>query len=124
MKIARDKDGTLWLYRDNVNLERDEDHWRVVYSDGTDIIDAILEYNMLKLPAELFPEITWESEPLTGINLVMVPPQWSMIKKEELDRLYRIDWSYDGLKETIEAYEEIISQYRKLPWWKRIFKKL
>ncbi|QSV44731.1 hypothetical protein [Geobacter benzoatilyticus] len=60
MYVARDKDSQLYLFKD-VPLRGKECWWAEAGVDGT----------YLRLDKALFPEVTWESEPLP-VSLVTV----------------------------------------------------
>lgn len=60
MYVARDKDSQLYLFKD-APLRGKECWWAEAGVDGT----------YLRLDTALFPEVTWESEPLP-VSLVTV----------------------------------------------------
>lgn len=53
--VARDKDGSLYLYRQVTPPIRDKEH-----EEWTTEVDS---YNVIGLNPNLLPEITWEDEP-------------------------------------------------------------
>ena len=112
MWVARDKDYDLSLF--TYLPKRCKDYggsW-----EAADCEDS--EY--CGLNKKLFPELKWEDEPLE-VCLCINNEKYHTVKIEELNRLYNIDWSYQDMKETLETYFDMVGNYRKLPWYKRIF---
>lgn len=52
MYVARDKDGTLWLYSEKPHREENYGVW---YSDRV---------NIMEINSEEFPQLKWEDEPI------------------------------------------------------------
>lgn len=52
MYVARDKNGTLWLYSEKPWREEDCGLW---FSDST---------NIMQINSEEFPQLKWEDEPI------------------------------------------------------------
>lgn len=52
MYVARDRNGTLWLYREKPWREEDCGLW---FSDST---------NIMQINSEEFPQLKWEDEPI------------------------------------------------------------
>jgi hypothetical protein len=55
MWVARDKDGTLWLYIDRPKRARD---WWEVDTDNT----LLREDDCLEINGDLYPELRWDDE--------------------------------------------------------------
>lgn len=111
MWVAREENGLLRLYtkkpyRYNGGI------WRIP-NDGDCITISDEEYPICE-------SITWEDEP-QEVCICLNNEKYHTIKLEELNRLYEIDWKYQDKKETLESYQDMIDDYRKLPWYKRIF---
>ena len=72
MYVARDKDGCLYSY--------EEKPWRQEVDKMWIDFPIYLDYKLdgigciTQLDSDLYPELTWEDEPLE-VNLVAVPPQ-------------------------------------------------
>lgn len=109
MWIARDKNGNLFLYQSIPNRGKAT----FEPTDGS----------YMDIDSDLFPDLRFEDEPIQ-ISLWLNDEKYHTVKLEELNRLYEIDWRYSDMKETLESYETMIDNYRKLPWYKRIFKKI
>lgn len=116
MWIARNKDGSLWIC--NTKPIRTSDKGNKGYWEYDDF-DGILEIK----DKSLFSDLTWEDEPVE-VCLCLNTEKFHTVKVEELDRLYRMDWNYSDMKETLETFEDRIQRYNSLPWYKRIFKKV
>ena len=109
MWVARDKDGTLKCFSKRPN--------RLGVSWCVD--DNVCGYSML-IDSNLFHDLKWKDEPLE-VCLCINNEKYHTVKIEELNRLYNTDWSYQDMKETLETYFDMVDNYRKLPWYKRIF---
>lgn len=109
--VARDEDGKLKLYKNKPI--RNKTCWGC--HDDIDLV--------MTIDKELFPDLSWNDDP-EEVCLCLNNKRYHTVKVEELDRLYRIDWNYSDMKETLETYEDIIQRYNSLPWYKRIFKKV
>ena len=70
--IARDKDGSLWVY--DTEPQRQDDDFRVNYHGQQMFIDC-----------SMFPEVTWENSPqrLTIASIDVLP--WFCISKSSLN---------------------------------------
>lgn len=111
--VARDKDGRLRLYEDKpIRNKTHKGCWGYYNGSWAVIINR-----------GLFPDLSWNDEP-KEVCLCLNNERYHTVKIEELDRLYRIDWNYSDMKETLETFEDIIQRYNSLPWYKRIFKKV
>lgn len=106
MWIARDKRGSLYLFNNKPTR-------------GIDIFEPN-DGCCMEIDCDLFPEIRWEDEP-QEVCICINNEKYHTVKLEELNRLYEIDWKYQDMKETLESYQDMIDNYRKLPWYKRIF---
>lgn len=62
MWIARDKNGSLWLYNEKPIRNEEEEDWTI--ATPTDTAVGTLDTNM-------FPELKWEDEPIE-VDLVAV----------------------------------------------------
>lgn len=111
--VARDEDGRLRLYEDKpIRNKTHKGCWGCYDGSWAVIIDR-----------GLFPNLSWNDDP-EEVCLCLNNERYHTVKVEELDRLYRIDWNYSDMKETLETYLDIIQRYNSLPWYKRIFKKV
>lgn len=52
MYVARDRNGSLWLYSEKPHREEESELW---YSD---------KLNIMALNSEEFPQLKWEDEPI------------------------------------------------------------
>lgn len=77
MWIARDKDGTLWLFVKNFPYRRSS-YWE-------DYID--LDESKVELDSTLYPNITWENN----------PEEVQIIPTKALDSLYKIINRYKNI---------------------------
>lgn len=112
--VARDEDGKLKLYKNKpIRNKTCKGCWGC--HDDIDLV--------MTIDKELFPDLSWNDDP-EEVCLCLNNKRYHTVKVEELDRLYRIDWNYSDMKETLETYEDIIQRYNSLPWYKRIFKKV
>ncbi|MBQ0073637.1 MAG: hypothetical protein KBT34_05545 [Prevotella sp.] len=109
MWVARDKDGTLFLYQSI------PDRGKATFepNDGS----------YMDIDSDLFPDLKFEDEPIQ-VSLCLNNERYHTVKHEELNRLYEIDWRYSDMKETLESYQAMIENYRRLPWYKRIIIKI
>lgn len=60
--IARDEGGELWLYGENP-VKTSEGWWCLVYK---------IFYDSFPLPTDLFPEVKWEDDEPTEVELKIV----------------------------------------------------
>lgn len=67
MWIARDKDGSLWLYTNKPTRKED------VFADGK-------AFSLL-IPQDLFEEVTWENSPKEAY-LLLKDKNYELIKKD------------------------------------------
>lgn len=106
MWVARDKSGELWLF--GTKPIRGSVLW--------DPCDGMF----MEIDMELFPNITWNSEP-EEVCLCINNEKYHTVRVEELDRLYKIDWAHDNTCEILSDLEDRVSKFNSLPWYKRIF---
>lgn len=109
MFIARDKSGSLYLFNEKPIR-------------GKDMFKPSIGYYM-EIDYDLFPDQKWEDEP-QEVCICLNNEKYHTVKLEELNRLYEIDWKYQDKKETLESYQDMIDNYRRLPWYKRVFKNI
>lgn len=109
MKIAKDKDGELYLfYTDNIVRNIEEGYWEVASIDNINLPSCI------KLPNEDFPHLanmTFDDEPIQ-MCLCVNDDKLHTVKVEVLDKLYA----------DRDAYAARIAEYNSLPWYRKLFK--
>lgn len=105
MYIARDKNGSLWLYNEKPIRQEEEEDWTI--ASPTDTAVGKLDTNM-------FPELKWEDEPLE-VNLTDINK--SIINdKDCIDEVYwrEVYWREVRNNAAIAAMQGLLLRWQNI----------